>query len=441
MTEMKDSGVAWINTIPKKWKLKKIKYALKNRNENNNPIRSKNILSLTAKQGVIPLEEKEGGGNKPKEDYSAYKLAYPNDIVMNSMNVLSGSVGLSKYFGCVSPVYYMLRPIDEKDDVRYYNYIFQTTVFQRSLLGLGNGILMKESDNGKLNTIRMRIPLDKLGNLLIPVPDSSIQRKIADYLDSIIPNIDMLLADIEKQIETLEEYKKSIITEAVTKGLDPDVEMKDSGISYIGNIPKHWKVTNLKYLGKCQNGISKGGEYFGNGFPFVSYGDVYKNYSIPQNVDGLIMSTKTEQNIYSVKYGDVFFTRTSETIEEIGFASTCLKSIDNSVFAGFLIRFRPTSSDLIPEFSKFYFRSNIHRKFFVKEMNLVTRASLSQNLLGRLPVLLPPLCEQQIIAKNLEKKCAEIDGAIEEKKEQLETLEQYKKSLIYEYVTGKKEVK
>ena len=441
MTEMKDSGVAWINTIPKKWKLKKIKYALKNRNENNNPIRSKNILSLTAKQGVILLEEKEGGGNKPKEDYSAYKLAYPNDIVMNSMNVLSGSVGLSKYFGCVSPVYYMLRPIDEKDDVRYYNYIFQTTVFQRSLLGLGNGILMKESDNGKLNTIRMRIPLDKLGNLLIPVPDSSIQRKIADYLDSIIPNIDMLLADIEKQIETLEEYKKSIITEAVTKGLDPDVEMKDSGISYIGNIPKHWKVTNLKYLGKCQNGISKGGEYFGNGFPFVSYGDVYKNYSIPQNVDGLIMSTKTEQNIYSVKYGDVFFTRTSETIEEIGFASTCLKSIDNSVFAGFLIRFRPTSSDLIPEFSKFYFRSNIHRKFFVKEMNLVTRASLSQNLLGRLPVLLPPLCEQQIIAKNLEKKCAEIDGAIEEKKEQLETLEQYKKSLIYEYVTGKKEVK
>ena len=168
---------------------------------------------------------------------------------------------------------------------------------------------------------------------------------------------------------------------------------------------------------------------------------MYKNYSIPQNVDGLIMSTKTEQNIYSVKYGDVFFTRTSETIEEIGFASTCLKSIDNSVFAGFLIRFRPTSNDLIPEFSKFYFRSNIHRKFFVKEMNLVTRASLSQNLLGRLPVLLPPLCEQQMIAKNLEKKCAEIDGAIEEKKEQLETLEQYKKSLIYEYVTGKKEVK
>ena len=179
MAEMKDSGVAWINTIPKEWKLKKIKYALKNRNENNNPIRSKNILSLTAKQGVIPLEEKEGGGNKPKEDYSAYKLAYPNDIVMNSMNVLSGSVGLSKYFGCVSPVYYMLRPKDEKDDVRFYNYIFQTTAFQKSLLGLGNGIMMKESGNGKLNTIRMRIPIDKLGNIYIPIADYKEQKNMS----------------------------------------------------------------------------------------------------------------------------------------------------------------------------------------------------------------------------------------------------------------------
>ena len=170
------------------------------------------------------------------------------------MNVLFGSVGLSKYFGCVSPVYYMLSPINEKDDVRYYNYIFQTTVFQRSLLGLGNGILMKESDNGKLNTIRMRIPLDKLGNLLIPVPDNSIQRKIADYLDSIIPNIDMLLSDIEKQIATLEEYKKSIIIETVTKGLDSDVEMKDSGIEWIGKIPSHWKLSKVKYHVKIENG-------------------------------------------------------------------------------------------------------------------------------------------------------------------------------------------
>ena len=169
MREMKDSGIPWLGEYPAAWSLKKIKYCLQERIEKNNPVRTTDILSLTAKQGVIPYDQKEGGGNKPKEDVSAYRLAYPGDIVMNSMNILSGSVGLSQYFGCVSPVYYMLRPYGTREDVRYYNYIFQTTMFQRSLYGLGNGILIKESGNGKLNTIRMRIPMDKFGGLFIPV--------------------------------------------------------------------------------------------------------------------------------------------------------------------------------------------------------------------------------------------------------------------------------
>lgn len=106
MREMKKTGITWLGEIPKFWNLIKIKYTLQERIEKNNPIRSDNILSLTAKQGVIPYDEKEGGGNKPKEDLSGYRLTYPGDIVMNSMNILSGSVGLSKYYGCVSPVYY-----------------------------------------------------------------------------------------------------------------------------------------------------------------------------------------------------------------------------------------------------------------------------------------------------------------------------------------------
>lgn len=195
--EMKDSGIKWLGAIPDMWNVKKIKYTLQERIEKNNPIRTDEILSLTAKQGVIPYSEKEGGGNKPKEDLSAYRLAYPGDIVMNSMNILSGSVGLSSYFGCVSPVYYMLRPYDKNEDVRYYNYIFQTTVFQRSLFGLGNGILIKESGNGKLNTIRMRIPMDKFGELLIPIAPIEEQQKIADYLDKKCAEIDSLVTDIQ----------------------------------------------------------------------------------------------------------------------------------------------------------------------------------------------------------------------------------------------------
>ena len=124
MRQMKNSGIEWVGDIPDDWNIIKIKYVLQERVENNSPIRTKNILSLTAQQGVVPIAEKTGGGNKPKEDYSDYRLAYPGDIVMNSMNILSGSVGLSKYFGCVSPVYYMLRPRDKNFDVRFFNYIF-----------------------------------------------------------------------------------------------------------------------------------------------------------------------------------------------------------------------------------------------------------------------------------------------------------------------------
>ena len=431
MTEMKDSGVAWINTIPKKWKLKKIKYALKNRNENNNPIRSKNILSLTAKQGVIPLEEKEGGGNKPKEDYSAYKLAYPNDIVMNSMNVLSGSVGLSKYFGCVSPVYYMLRPIDEKDDVRYYNYIFQTTVFQRSLLGLGNGILMKESDNGKLNTIRMRIPLDKLGNLLIPVPDSSIQRKIADYLDSIIPNIDMLLADIEKQIETLEEYKKSIITEAVTKGLDPDVEMKDSGSVYWKDIPANWKLSDIKYLFEIVKRIA-GKE----GYDILSVTQKgLKIKDISRNEGQIAESYANYQFVYPTDYVMNHMDLLTGWVDCSKYFG--VTSPDYRVF-----RLKDKKNNL--NYYKYIMQCCYMDRIFYslgQGVSNLGRWRLQTESFNNFQIPVPPAKEQEQIAKYLDEKCIEIENIILDKQQQLETLEQYKKSLIYEYVTGKKEVK
>lgn len=409
MAKMKDSGIAWINTMPEEWKLKKIKYTLQSRNENNNPIRSRDILSLTAKQGVIPLDEKEGGGNKPKEDFSAYKLAYPGDIVMNSMNVLSGSVGLSKYFGCVSPVYYMLRPMNEEEDVRYFNYIFQTTVFQRSLLGLGNGILMKESDNGKLNTIRMRIPLDKLGNLYIPVPDSATQKKISDYLDGIIPDIDLLIKDIKKQIEILEEYKKSVITETVTKGLNPDVEMKDSGIEWIGEIPKHWKIIPTKYCFKIGNGSD----------PVTSEGDtpVYGSGS------------KSFKTCVEYKEGPAVLLGRKGTVNIPQFVEGKYWNVDTAFDA-------KSKGDY--DLKLFYYCA-----ICFDYDNYSTQTALPSMTQGnynnfRLPLM--PSKEQDEIVKFLDSKCDEISSTIEDKKKQLEVLEEYKKSFIYEYVTGKKEV-
>ena len=174
-------------------------------------------------RGVIPYAEKGNSGNKAKEDLTAYRLAYPGDIVLNSMNVIVGSVGLSKYFGAVSPVYYMLRPRKREDYVEYFDAVFQTVCFQKNLSRLGNGILIKKSESsGKLNTIRMRIPMSKLNRELIPYPSPREQQRIANFLDQKTTEIDNAIAKKQRLIELLKEQKAILINQAVTRGLNPD---------------------------------------------------------------------------------------------------------------------------------------------------------------------------------------------------------------------------
>lgn len=430
MREMKDSGVEWIGEIPEGWTIERLQWHVSEIKESNKPEKTRQVLSLTNKRGVIPYEEKGAQGNVAKEDYSQYKLAYPGTIVANSMNILIGSVGRCDYFGCVSPVYYVYKP-NEGENLAFIDYIFQMEQFQKELRRYANGIL----------EIRLRVPSDGILKREIAFPTKEAQEKIVHCLNQKCSQIDTLIQNVQTQIEKLKAYKQSLITEVVTKGLDPTVPMKDSGVDWIGEIPEHWSNLPVKYIGTTQNGISKGGEYFGSGHPFVSYGDVYKNMELPRSVAGLVESTEAERENYSVKTGDIFFTRTSETIDEVGFSSVCTETIQNATFAGFLIRLRPFNDVLTSLYAKYYFRGNHIRRYLVKEMNLVTRASLGQGLLKAMPVLLPPPDEQIAIAEYLRLKCSQIDRLISIKQAKIEKLEQYKRSLIYEYVTGKKEVR
>ena len=423
-----NNGIEWIGKIPKTWEFKKIKFLLLQRIEKNNPVRTKDILSLTVKQGVIPLSEKEGGGNKPKEDISGYVLAYPGDIVMNSMNVLSGSVGLSKYFGCVSPVYYMLKPLYD-NDVRFYNYIFQTKDFQNSLLGLGNGILIKESDNGKYNTIRMRIPIDKLLNLVLPTVDAFIQKKISDFLDEQCFEIDALYADIEKQIDVLEQYKKSVITEAVTKGLDSNVEMKDSGIEWIGKIPKDWKVEKVKFHLLRREPRNPGNQQVLS---------VYREYGvIPKDSrdDNHNVTSQDTSNYKYIRPGNFVINKMKAWQGSMGISH--YEGIVSPAY--FVYCFKDYL--LVPEYLHYLFR-NCYKDEFRRISGGIREGQwdLSPEAFANTMLLLPSVVEQNRIVEYLGNKCAEIDSAIADKKKQLETLDAYKKSLIYEYVTGKKEV-
>lgn len=429
MSKKRDSGIEWISEIPEHWSLERLQWHVSEIKESNKPEKSRQVLSLTNKRGVIPYEEKGAQGNVAKEDYLQYKLAYPGTIVANSMNILIGSVGRCDYFGCVSPVYYVYKP-NEGENLEFINYMFQMERFQKELRRYANGIL----------EIRLRVSSDGILKREMAFPPLEEQSKIVSFLDQKCTQVDALIANVQAQIEKLKSYKQSVITEAVIKGLDPAMPMRNSGFDWIGSIPAHWKKLRVKYIGDTQNGISKGGEYFGSGYPFVSYGDVYKNMELPHAVVGLVESTDAERENYSVKKGDIFFTRTSETIEEVGFSSVCTETIDDATFAGFLIRLRPFNDAMTTQYAKYFFRGEHIRRYLVKEMNLVTRASLGQGLLKAMTVLIPPHEEQIAIAEYLDGKCSQIDRLIAIKQAKIEKLEQYKRSLIYEYVTGKREV-
>ena len=427
MQTMKDTKIKWLGEIPDSWQLKKIKYVLQERIEKNNPVRTTYILSLTAKQGVIPYDEKEGGGNKPKEDVSAYRLAYPGDIVMNSMNILSGSVGLSQYFGCVSPVYYMLRPKEKDDDVRYYNYIFQTTLFQRSLFGLGNGILIKESGNGKLNTIRMRIPMDKFGGLYIPIAPKDKQKKISDFLDAKCGEIDILIKNIQEEIDVLEDYKKSVISEGVTRGLDCDSALKDSGIFYMGPIKETWSISKIGYI--CTK-LSRGFLPEDTALVCSNKGKVLVR---DENAVGKMVSE--DNAMQGIRKGDI----------AIHGMDTWHGAIALSEYDGKITRVVHVCDSTEDKRFVVYYMQYLAFQGVYKLISNGVRGNTSDfrswDKVRDIYIPLPESREEQKkICDHLDLVCKEIETAIDNKREQLDMLEQYKKATIYEYVTGKKEV-
>lgn len=434
MREMKDSGIAWIGVIPQDWEIVRTKSLYCSAKEIvGDRADDFERLALTL-NGVIKRSKEDSVGLQP-EKFSGYQILKKGELVFKLIdleNVATSRVGLSPYTGIVSPAYIVLSKQSRAKDlvVRYSMYHF-LSMWQREIFN-------QMGDNG----VRSSLNTKELLNIPHPFPSIYEQKRIVTFLDAQCAEIDAVLEKTRASIEEYKKLKQAVITQAVTKGIRGDMPMKDSGIEWIGDIPESWEVSSVRYIGQLQNGISKGGEFFGKGFPFVSYGDVYKNYELPHSVSGLIDTTEDERAKYSVEYGDIFFTRTSETIEEVGFSCVCKRSIPNATFAGFIIRLRPFCADekILTDYAKYYFRGEHIRAYLVKEMNLVTRASLGQTLLKGMSVIVPPKSVQKEIAEYLDDKCADIDALVAKKQQYLTEIENYKKSLIYEYVTGKKEV-
>jgi type I restriction enzyme S subunit len=431
----KDSGVEWLGNIPEHWEVKRLKFICTKVQTGTTPPTTQGEYYTEGNLNWFAPSDFKDGQILLKESIKKLNIQALEDRIVK--HIPKGSVlivGIGATLGKVG-----LLEIDAASN-QQINAIFlnknNNSKFIAYHLFISQEIMKVISNSTTLGILNQ----EKTKLIPLTFPPLNEQEKIAQFLDYKTKQIDELIKKKETLIEKLDEKRTAIISHAVTKGLDSSVPIKDSGVEWLGDIPKHWEVKRLRYIGSCQNGISKGADYFGFGYPFVNYTDVYANIELPKTVSGLANSTDMDRINYSVQKGDIFFTRTSETIEEIGITSTCFNSINNATFSGFLIRVRPFPNLLFTGFSKYYFRCQLHRLFFVKEMNLVTRASLSQELLKRLPVLLPTIEEQKQISKHLDQKTAQIDQQKAKIKQAIELLKEYRTSLITNAVTGKIDV-
>lgn len=412
MREMKDSGVEWIGEIPRNWDIKRIKAVLCERNETNSPVKTNFILSLTNDRGVIPYTEKGDVGNKSKDDLTGYKLAYEGDIVLNSMNVIIGSVALSSYYGCVSPVYYMLYTRNQQDSIKYYNYLFQTKELQNRLKGYGNGIM----------EIRMRIQMSKLNTVEFPIAPSDIQHRIADYLDRKCSKIDEIIEKESQVIEKLKTYKLSKINEIVAD---------TSGI-----------LCHLGYISTMKNGLNFNMVSSGNKIKFLGVGD-FKDYFVLNNEDmfsDIIVDEEIGKD-YLLKSGDIVFVRSNGSKDLVGRA-IMVENVDFPLtYSGFCIRFRNNRTDILDDnYLLYFFRSPYFRKQLEKYSQGSNISNINQVLLSQIAIYIPSMEHQTASVERLNRLTSLIDNAIEKKQSTIEKLTAYKKSLIYEVVTGKKGV-
>ena len=433
----KDSGIAWIGEIPEHWNLALVKSIFNRRTKKNNPILTEERLSLSIEKGVTLYSEKTTNLDRFKEDFTQYQIAYPNDIVLNSMNMIVGAIGISHYLGCVSPVYYVIAPKDKNINVNYYGYLLNNFRIRNLYHALGEGIYAIDRGEGRINTCRLKVSYDKFGSIIVPIPSINEQLSIATYLDQKCSEIDELIILQEEMITKLQSYKQSVITEAVTKGLDKNVPLKDSGIEWIGEIPEHWICTVFKkFLSEpMQYGANEPAEECNYNDPrYIRITDIKDDGTLRDDTFKSLPLEKAKE--YMLTKGDLLFARSGATV-----GKTFLYKEDYAAcFAGYLIKARCNKNELLPNFVFYYTLSNVYQNWKNSIFIQSTIQNIGADKYSVMPIIIPPLSEQQSIADYLDRKCSEIDELISIKQQKIEKLKDYKKSLIFECVTGKRKV-
>ena len=415
---MKDSGIAWVGEIPDNWEIRPLYYCFSEHKNKNYLGKEQNLLSLSYGK-IIKKDINTKEGLLP-DNFNSYNIVESGDIIIRPTDLQNDQhslrTGLVIEKGIITSAYIALRAKIDLNS-KFYNYLLHSYDIQKVFYNMGNGV-------------RQGLNYDEFSKLKLVFLPIEEQKQIADYLDGKCGKIDTLKEDIKKQIETLEQYKRSVITEAVTKGLNKSAPLKDSGIPWVGEIPDNWEIRplyycfsehkNKNYLGKEQNLLS------------LSYGKIIKKDI--NTKEGLLPDNFNSYNI--VESGDIIIRPTDLQNDQHSLRTGLV--IEKGIITSAYIALR-AKIDLNSKFYNYLLHSYDIQKVFYNMGNGV-RQGLNYDEFSKLKLVFLPIEEQKQIADYLDKKCAEIDKIISDKQSQIVTLEEYKKSLIFEYVTGKKQV-
>lgn len=422
MREMKDSGVEWIGEIPVNWELSKIGSVYDERNEK---VSDKDFAPLSVtKQGIVPQLETaaktDNGDNR--------KLIRKNDFVINSRSDRRGSCGISEYEGSCSLINTVLKPQTNMCN-RYYGFVFKSDSFADEYYRWGHGIV---DDLWSTKWIDMK-------SIYIPAPDIVEQERIADYLDAKCSKIEEIIEKQHAIIEKLKEYKLSIITEIVTKGLKHNVKMKDSGVRFVDTIPYDWENRKMITIlsTRVVDGPHESPELYDRGIPYISATAIVNGKIDFSLMRGYISKEYCEicDKRYSPQRGDLLVVKLGASTGQVAIVDT-----DERFNIWVPLAAVRCNDEALPKFVYYAFQSD----YFVRQMELSwtfgTQQTLGVQTIEKLRILLPPIAEQRKIVKYLDTIYDYIGSKIEKVEKMIEKLEEYKKSIIYEVVTGKKEV-
>lgn len=426
---MKYSGVEWIGEIPDNWNVRKVKqcfYISKEQAHAENPT----ILSL-ARAGVKVRDISNNEGQLAAS-YDNYNPVMPGDLLLNPMDLYSGAnCSLSEVSGVISPAYINLRKKVELNP-KFYDYYFKTQYWAMAMFAHGKGVSF---DN------RWTMNTETLFNYYLPFPSSDVQDKIVDLINKKTAEIDSLIEIENQQIEKLKEYKQAVITEAVTKGLEKNVPLKDSGVKWIGMVPESYNMMKMGWLANYKKGP------FGSSLKismFVPKGpNTYKVYEQKnaiykdETLGYYYISKEKFEELSSneVLPGDIIVSCAGT----IGVCFQMPNTMEPGIINQALMRVR-LNEDIIPQYYLYLFDAVIS-----KESQSSSNGSAMKNIppfdvLKNIRVFIPNKDNQTKVVNYLDQKCKKINALISIKQKKIDDLDEYKKSLIYEYVTGKKEV-